>query len=281
MNETSLTLYSLGSEGWFPSNGQETICFAFMRADELVIIDAGTGICRLMDLQRTLFKGVWPKIKAAHIFLSHYHFDHVIGLFWVPAILRSIPVTIYAPGESVYQRPAMEILDDFFRKPFAPRPFRDHIPGVEVRELNPPDPIDLQLGSESIKVGLKLNARHSDPSVSLRFGDWFAFVTDTPPEDKTIEFIKGVKVLLHEAYFDSSAKYGGEEDELEKHIGGPHTGSFGAGLVAKRAGIDRLYLIHHNPEGTMIEVETAAKNVTNLLGIDCRPARDLGAIEIT
>jgi ribonuclease BN (tRNA processing enzyme) len=275
-----LIIYPLGSEGWIPANGQETVCFAFFVGDELVLLDAGTGVSRLIELSRTIFRHRWPDIKRAHVFITHYHFDHIVGLFWLRAILKGIDVTLYAPGPASYGVLAVEVLEDFFRKPFSPRPLEEMIPGVTVRDLDPPG-LKANIDGKEIEVAVKANPEHSDPTVSFRFNDWFAFVTDTPPEDSMIDFVRGVEVLLHEAYFDSFDRFTGEEDSLEKHRGGPHTGSFGAGLIAKRAGIRRLYLMHHNPESTMLEAVTATKRVAENLGIDCRAAVDLEEIEIT
>ncbi len=278
-NDSNLIIYPLGSEGWIPSNGQETICFAFFKGDEIFILDAGTGIARLMGLRETLFKERWPRIKRAHIFLTHYHLDHCIGLFWASAIFRGIPISVYAPGEVSYGRPALQILDELFRKPYSPRPFDELIEGVQVHDVTPHGLI-FGAGGVDFTVSVKLNPEHSDPSVSFRFSNWLAFVTDTPPEKETIEFVKGVKVLLHEAYYDSFDAYRDIDDPLDAHRSGPHTGTFGAGLIAKRAGVGRLVLMHHNPEIPMLEMESAAKNVRDRIGIDCRLARDLEEIVI-
>jgi len=278
-DKPELTLYPLGTAGWIPSHGQETICFCFFRGSEIFVIDAGTGIARLMGLRDTLFKRQWPQLKVAHIFISHYHYDHAIGLFWVRAIFRGMKVNVYAPGVPSYGKPALELLSEMFRKPFSPRPFEELIEGVEVRDLAHPGLI-FGSGMDNFAVSIKLNPDHSDPTVSFRFGKWFAFVSDTPPENETVDFIRGVKVLLHEAYYNSSGAYEGEDDPLEKHRSGGHTGTFGAGLIAKRAGVERLYLVHHNPEIQMREIEGAAVNVARTLGIECRVAFDLDEIRI-
>jgi ribonuclease BN (tRNA processing enzyme) len=279
MPKQSVSLWPLGSGGWIPANGFETLCFSFFSGNDLFIIDAGTGISRLVELRDTLFKHEWPDIARVHVFLTHYHFDHVTGLYWLRPILGGIPVTVYAPGVAVYGRPAAEILQNLYRRPYSPRAFLDLIPNVNVAELAPPG-LTVDTEPEPVHVAVKLNARHSDPSVSLRFADWFAIATDTPCEDETVDFARGAKVLLHESWFDSSDRFTGEDDDLEKHTEGPHAGTFGAGLVAKRAGAQRLYLIHHNPESSMRELEAGAKRVAETLRIDCRIARDLEEIVI-
>jgi len=269
------TLYPLGSNGWIPSNNFETVCFVFFREDELFVIDAGTGIGRLLELKSTLFAQEWPKLKAAHVFLSHYHLDHMLGLFWGRAIFEGIPLIMYAPGMGVYGKSAEKILKGIMKRPYSPKPFSKLIDGVKAVDLDPPG---LTVGRLDIKV--KVNISHSDPSVSMRFGDLFAYVTDTPPENETVEFVRGVKVLLHESYYDSMSSYGNENDELSVHGSGPHTGTLGAGLIAKRAGVGKLVLVHHNPEFSLRDVEKGAEKVRERLKIDCVMARDLEEIEI-
>ncbi len=276
---SKITIYPLGSMGWIPGLGMETICYCFFHGDEIFILDAGTGISRLLELRESLFSRQMSTLKRARIFLSHYHFDHCVGLFWLRALLPGIPVTIYAPGQPVYGKPALDILGDLFKRPYSPKDFDELIPSVSVINVDTSG-FTVETGEGSINVKVKLNPKHSDPTVSFRFNDWFAYVTDTPPEEETIRFVRGVNVLLHEAYFDSSDLFTDADDDLEIHVGGPHTGSFGAGLVALRAGVERLYLIHHNPESTLEKIENSARLVTAELGIDCRSSKDLEEIEI-
>ena len=278
-DSAGLTLYPLGAMGWIPSGGLQTTCFAFIRGDELDIIDAGTGFARLMDLRETLFKSAWPRLRSARIFLTHYHLDHIAGLFWIRGILGSLPVTIYGPGPDIYGRPAIETLHGVFRKPYSPHLLKEFGPNIAIEDLNLSG-LTLEGSPGSLRVSVRLNGNHSDLSVALRFGDYFAFVTDTPPEDDVVDFVRGVEVVLHESWFDSSPAYVDEDDMLENHREGPHTGSFGAGLIALRAGVSRLYLVHHNPERSIGDAEADAMKVSAELGIDCRAARDMVGIEM-
>jgi ribonuclease BN (tRNA processing enzyme) len=281
MTNRNLTIYPLGTGGWFPTTCMETLSFCFFIGDEIFILDAGTGLSRLNELSGNLFKSRWQNIKHAHIFLTHYHFDHVIGVFWVRAIFNNIPVTIYGPGEASYGKPAQDLLKELFRKPFSPIGFTELIPDASVIDLNPAGiSIDVQDKSEVLNVNVQLNPNHSDPSVALRFNDMFAFVTDTPPENDTIGFARGAKILFHEVYYDSSGEFTGIDDNLSAHSNGRHTGSFGAGLIARRAGVQRLYFIHHNAEVPQVELESWAKAVGSTLGIDCRISRDMEEIEV-
>lgn len=266
--------------GWIPSLGMETICYCFFHGDEIFILDAGSGMRRLLELKDSLFVNQWPKIKHVRIFLTHYHFDHCAGLFWAKAFLAGIPVTVYGPGGALYGKSAKESLSGLFRKPYSPRPLNELLPGIEIVNADP-DGFMIENHAGEISVKVMLNPEHTDPSISYRFNDWFAFVTDTPPREEIIEFVRGVEVLFHEAYFDSSDRFRDENDELEAHAGGPHTGSFGAGLIAKRAGVNRLVLFHHNPENTLVGIEKYARAVGERLGLDCQPSMDLKEIFIS
>jgi ribonuclease BN (tRNA processing enzyme) len=265
--------------GWIPSHGMETVSYCFFYGDEVFILDAGSGIRRLLELKNSLFIEQWPKLKHARIFLTHFHFDHCIGLFWLKAIFPGVPVTVYGPGKSLYGKSVGEILAGLFQKPYSPNPLESLVPGIEFVDADP-NGFVIENDAGKIEVGINLNPEHSDLSISYRFNDWFAFVTDTPPKQEIIEFVRGVKVLLHEAYFDSTDRFKDENDDLGTHIGGPHTGSFGAGLVAKRAGVHRLVLFHHNPENTIVGIEKYTREVGERLGLECSASMDLKEIII-
>ncbi|MCX6646546.1 MAG: MBL fold metallo-hydrolase [bacterium] len=279
MENSKLTIWPLGSMGWIPSLGMETVCYCFFHGDEIFILDTGSGIRRLLELKNSLFIGQWAKLKHARIFLTHYHFDHCIGLFWLKAIFPGVPVTVYGPGEALYGKSVGEIISKLFQKPYSPNALDSLVPGIKFVDADP-NGVEVKNDAGKIKVAINLNPEHSDPSISYKFNDWFAFVTDTPPKQEIIEFVRGVKVLFHEAYFDSTDRFKDENDDLETHIGGPHTGSFGAGLVAKRAGVKKLVLFHHNPENTIVGIEKYAREVGERLGLDCVPSMDLREIKI-
>lgn len=275
----STTLHPLGTMGWIPSQGLQTTCFAFFWGDELIVIDAGSGLSRLLELKETLFKPAWQKLRRVRIFLTHYHLDHIAGLFWIKAIFGAVPLTIYGPGVDIYGSHAVEILDNLFRKPYSPTTLRNFGPSISIEDLNL-NGVMIPDGPADLRVSIRHNRNHSDPSVALRFGDLFAIVTDTPPEDEVIGFVRGVQVLFHESYFDSFPAFESESDSLEIHSKGAHTGSFGAGLIALRAGISRLYLMHHNPERPFQQAQEDAAKVSSKLGLDCRAAKDLEPIEM-
>ena len=74
----------LGTAGYYPTEKRQTNCVLIKELN--FILDAGTGFFR------------FPKFigsKEIHIFLSHYHLDHVGGLFWLLGLFKGEKVNIY------------------------------------------------------------------------------------------------------------------------------------------------------------------------------------------
>ena len=77
-------LIVLGGGGWFPANGRHTACALLRDGDGAILIDAGTGVGRLVE-NPDLLDGV----QQLDILLTHFHLDHVVGLAVPP---RARPV---------------------------------------------------------------------------------------------------------------------------------------------------------------------------------------------
>ena len=91
----------LGTAGWMPTGSRETTCFASRADDALFIFDAGTGMRRLGDVEHAhLLEGV----SDIHLFLTHYHLDHICGLAYLPGVLPGRRMTIHAPSGEPHGR---------------------------------------------------------------------------------------------------------------------------------------------------------------------------------
>jgi ribonuclease Z len=100
------------------------------------------------------------------------------------------------------------------------------------------------------------------PSAGLRVGDDLAYVTDTPFETASIELARGVRTLFHEAWSSSDAPSGQEGDSTAAD----------AARVAAEAGVERLVLVHLNPDLAEHSalVGDARRSFANVgLGEDC------------
>ena len=74
--------------------GANTACVSMQQGDERIIMDAGLGIVLLGD---RIMDWRLPKERLhLHLFLSHLHWDHVIGLpFFTPVFFQNIELSIW------------------------------------------------------------------------------------------------------------------------------------------------------------------------------------------
>jgi ribonuclease BN (tRNA processing enzyme) len=74
--------------------GSNTLCVAVKTGEEVIILDAGTGLCGLTELSRY-------DSKKKHLFLTHYHMDHIEGLLFYPDLFEpDKEIVIYGIGDA-------------------------------------------------------------------------------------------------------------------------------------------------------------------------------------
>jgi ribonuclease BN (tRNA processing enzyme) len=219
----------LGAGGWIPT-GTHATCSALVRAgDAAVLIDAGTGVERLVR-DRSLLDG----LEQLDVVLTHFHLDHVAGLAYMPALREAAgcPPRLWGPGEAVFGTPTEAVLRRAFTPPFADADF-----GLVAREFR-----ELAVGEQQIgpfTVTARRQEGHSTPTLALRFDDLLAYCTDTPYDAGNAGLALGAGVLMHEAW----ALEGAPEASTI------HSSGRDAGRVAAEAGAERLVLIHLHPLG--------------------------------
>ena len=151
-------LIVLGGGGWFPANGRHTACALLRDRDGAILIDAGTGVSRLVE-NPDLLAGV----ERLDILLTHFHLDHVVGLAYLPALGLPNRITVWGPGRTLYGSSTQELLTSMFHEPMHSVSLERQ--GIEIR--------DLPLG-ESELAGVQIDTRrqdlHSAPSLGYRFG---------------------------------------------------------------------------------------------------------------
>jgi ribonuclease BN (tRNA processing enzyme) len=215
----------LGSGGGAPSAARETSCILAREGERALLLDMGSGARRLLS-DPSLLDGC----GELHVVLTHFHFDHVCGLPYLPWL--DVGATIWGPGRWLYDKKSEEILEPLRRPPIAPA---DVTATYRVDEL--------ARGSQTIggfDVQASPQPRHWAPSVGLRVEDELAFVTDTPYEPSSSKLAEGVSHLLHEAWSSSRAPMYPDRDATAGD----------AARVAREAGVGALTLVHLNPAHT-------------------------------
>ena len=219
-----------------------------MLVDSDVLIDAGTGIGDL---------GLEDLDSIRHVFLTHAHLDHIVGLTYLLDVLYGKSL------ERVTVHGAAEKLEAVRECLFSPLLFPVE-PPFEARELGE-GPTTLPGGGTLIHFPLK----HPGGSLGFRF-DWddrsLAYVTDTTadPDADYVELIRGVDLLVHECNF---------RDELREHaLTTGHSHTTPVAEVARKAGAGRLLLTHINPltpEQDPINLDAARQIFPNTeIGVD-------------
>jgi ribonuclease BN (tRNA processing enzyme) len=220
--EVRLTV--LGSGGWIPTDARETCCALVEDGDRLLLIDAGSGVRRLVA-----DPGLLRGRRRLDVLLTHFHGDHTVGIGYLPA-LGCPEVVVHGPGAALYGVPTRALLERVYTRPQA----AFDLDGVatEVRDVQP--------GATEI-AGIPLELRrqdlHPDPTLGVRVGDSFAWCTDTGADAETAAFARGVGVLCHDMWVLDA--------ELERPAG--HASGAECARLAVEAGAGRLVGIHVNP----------------------------------
>lgn len=106
----------LGTRGSAPITGErfqvyggDTVCVALEGEKVIFVFDAGTGIMHLD-----------PHGKEVHIFLSHYHQDHMIGLGkWSGLLDPTNKITLHLP-DLIPGVKGVDVLRTFYQSPYWP-----------------------------------------------------------------------------------------------------------------------------------------------------------------
>ena len=215
----------LGSGGFVPTDRRETSCVYLRSGSEVLLLDAGTGVRRLVT-EPELVDG----IERVSVVLTHFHLDHTIGLAYLWSV--DVPMReVWAPGEIVADVTGEEVVHRLLDPPFlAPR--REDTVGTvltAVHELAG----DVEIGP--FRVETRVQPLHSTPSLALRV-EGLAYCTDTAYDADNAAFARGARLLLHEAYRGADTT-----DDTT------HSAAGEAGRVAAAAGVDRLVLVHVHP----------------------------------
>jgi phosphoribosyl 1,2-cyclic phosphodiesterase len=225
--------------------GGHTSCLAIDLGDrEHLILDCGTGI-RLLGKQQA----ERPGPHRYHIFFSHYHLDHLIGLpFFHPLYDRDSTIVFH--GFATESRSVKEILQGVMSPPYFPVELKN-VP-AKVQYV-PDDRSPVQIG-DLIVNSLALN--HPDGCLSYRLdnGDRrIVYATDHEHGDartdqELIRFSTGADYLIYDAMYQET-----EYERLRRGWG--HSTWYAAIQAALAAKVKHLVLFHHHPEHTDEELE--------------------------
>lgn len=188
----------------------------------------------------------WANLDA--VWISHFHLDHIGGLFpflfgmkHAPATQgRRKPLVIYGPR-------GLQKLFRAFDKAGGYNLLEQHFP-VEIREVAPRTSFEIlpSLRAETFSTP------HTSESLAVKLIDRddasLAFTSDTGYTDALASFARGVSLFLMECSFF-------RDKPIELHLELSE-----AMRLAERSGAERVMLSHLYPEWDALDLVTEAKN---------------------
>jgi len=214
--------------------GGNTPCIEVQSGDQLLILDAGSGLYNLgLDLIR---RGFELENSRFDFLMTHTHWDHVQGFpFFEFAFQPSNHLTFYSSLADLADR-FVKLLDPTW----SPGLVNKTPAEFEFVYLTVGKPF--QLGNLSITP---IELSHPGGSYGYRIEDetsCLVYATDAAyeqVEEKYVEFFKGADLLIFDSHFSF-------RESIDKVDWGHSTAMFGAEF-AYRAQVKRLALFHHDP----------------------------------
>ena len=208
-----------------PTDDRETACALVRHGDRALAIDAGTGLRRLVT-----DPGLRDGLTRLDIVLTHFHLDHVVGLSYLPGF--RLPVELWAGGRALTGTPAADLVHRLLDAPFLLRSSGEVAETIDrVHELAPPE---VEIGPFRLRA--RVQPKHASPTLALRVNESLVHCTDTAYDEENVEFARGARVLVHEAFHA-----GDTTDDAG------HTAAGEAARLAAAAGVERLVLVHPGP----------------------------------
>ena len=232
------TFSLLGTGGWIPTSRRETTCALLSRGESLFIFDAGTGLARLLERR---FRDELKPEREVHLFLSHFHLDHIAGLVYLPAMFRGRTVHLHAPAADITGQEPLEIVSSIVGKPFNPQPLSEFPVDLKIEPITEGRH---QVAGASIGVRKQI---HPDPSVAYRVDDLMVFATDTARDPGTVAFARGARLLVHEAWIDGKEEEDPATEQIARETYVAHSSARQCAEMAAAAEVGELILCHLNP----------------------------------
>jgi len=251
-----------GVRGSIPTPGSGTVryggntsCVEVRSGDDIIILDAGTGL-RLLGT--TLLAEFKNRPLNLTLLVSHTHWDHIQGLpFFAPIYDPRCRLRILgAPGtrESLISALTGQMESTYFPVPFAKVPGNIEIEEVKDFNFNV-GPVQVR-AQRSNHPGLCFGYRLFSPDGLI------VFFPDSEPraggEDKEmLEFIRDADVLILDSQYDVA--------EYQTHVGWGHGCLDETVALALKAGVRHLCLFHHDPDHDDKKIDAFVKRARQLV----------------
>ena len=245
--------------------GGNTSCVELRIGDEIIVLDAGTGIRLLGGALGDEFADSEVKVS---LLVSHTHWDHIQGLpFFGPAYRSQNRVRIYGCQET--NCGLEKILTDQMESPHFPIPMHKMVADISVTEFTARE---FEIGAVSVRTQ-RLNHPGGATGYRLSWGghvvvylpdnepvSYLGLDSETQscgalpadPNQGLIDFVRGADVAIMDGQYDAS--------EYPHHVGWGHGCVDDVVRIAAAGGVKQLFLFHHDPchDDAWVEASAAA-----------------------
>ena len=234
--------------------GGNTSCVELRFGDRIYIFDCGTGF-RVLGHQLESEFGDRP--ISAHVFVSHFHWDHIQGIpFFRPLYNRKSQFSFHSSSRT---RSLKQVMTEQMASPYFP---------VGLNEMSArQDYYEIESGLLHIEDGVQLRTawlNHPQGCLGFRLetkDGIFVYATDNEPGDP--DFDKAVRKLAEGAdvlIYDS--QYLPEEYKVRRQ-GWGHSHWREAVSVVMESGAKELVLFHHDPDHTDTVIDKVVQEARN------------------
>lgn len=173
-----------------------TSCISVECGNRLIIFDAGSGIVQLANNMENI-----KKFDSIDIFITHYHYDHVIGIPFA-SIFYNLNLVINIHGPVFLGHNIESAVKGLFVKPYLPMEYSSL--NADIRFINVDDKVDLNYGA------CKISCMKSDhPGGNLIYkleyqGKRFSYLTDLGHSEALNEKIVSFSMDSDLIYYDAN-----------------------------------------------------------------------------
>ena len=253
--------------------GGNTWCVEIATPDELLVLDAGSGLRNLgWELNRRWNSPDYSGPRRAHLLLTHAHFDHLCSLPFVrPLYDPQNHITVWAPQRVLDSLQVLLGADSLLSQVFFPLSFAE-MPGV--KDFRPIEPgQSCHIGQTEVAA---YSLSHPGGCVAYRLqrGDRrIVLASDhehpAVPDQQLAEFSRGADLLCCDAQYtldEYEGRVGIGDTPPQSRQGWGHSTVEAAVATAISAGVSRLHLVHHDPARSDEDLFRVEQSASRLLG---------------
>jgi len=218
--------------------GANTSCVELRCGDQLIILDAGTGL-RLLG--QALAASGEPVV--ADLLCSHTHVDHVCGFpFFAPCYAQGNRIRVWA-GHAAARGDIRAVFRLMLTPPLFPDVMDELAATVEFKDFAAGDTLSLGPGIAVRTAALN----HPGGATGYRIewnGRALSYITDVEhrsegPDSGALGLATGADLMIYDANYT--------DEDYAPHRGWGHSTWQEGVKLAQRAGVQRLVLFHHDP----------------------------------